>query len=59
MNEDSRFELTEKNVINDIIELDKKITEEVNSENPNKKEIEKLRWKQLMRGLWINHLPNN
>lgn len=59
MNEDLRFELTEKNVINDIIELDKKITEEVNSENPNKKEIEKLRWKQLMRGLWINHLPNN
>ena len=59
MNEDSRFELTEKNVINDIIELDKKITEEVNSGNPNKKEIEKLRWKQLMRGLWINHLPNN
>jgi hypothetical protein len=59
MNENSRFELTEKNVINDIIELDKKITEEVNSENPNKKEIEKLRWKQLMRGLWINHLPNN
>lgn len=59
MNEDSRFELTEKNVINDIIELDKKITEEVNSRNPNKKEIEKLRWKQLMRGLWINHLPNN
>ena len=39
MNEDSRFELTEKNVINDIIELDKKITEEVNSENPNKKDI--------------------
>ena len=58
MSQDSRFELTQEDVINDIVELDKKIVEEVNSDNPNKKEIEKLRWKQLMRGLWINQVPN-
>ncbi len=43
-----------RDAINDVIDLNKKIEEEKEKENPDAKELEKLYLRQLYRGMEIN-----
>lgn len=48
----------EKEVINGVVEIDNKIAEELGKENVDKDLVCKLRFEQMLKGLYLQTIPN-
>ena len=51
---ENRFQALNSEVIKDVLDYNEKIEEEKKKGNPDPKELEKLYWAQLWRGMQIN-----
>ena len=51
---ESRFQTFNSEVIKDVLKYNEEIEAEKQKENPDAKELEKLYWRQLYRGMQIN-----
>jgi len=51
---ESRFQTFNSEVIKDVLKYNEEIEAEKQKENPDAKELEKLYWQQLYRGMQIN-----
>ena len=51
---ESRFQTFNSEVIKDVLKYNEEIEAEKRKENPDAKELEKLYWQQLYRGMQIN-----